>query len=73
MAKKPYTTTVIQTVSRTVIIWAEDQREALNRAEDLVEQRLLTFESAYEEVFASEAYQTHPSEMDLFDHFDDPN
>lgn len=61
MAKKPYTT--------TVIIWAETPRAAMIEAEKLTDRNKLTFTDSFVDTFASESYETHPAEIDLFEHF----
>lgn len=70
MAKKPYTTTVIQSITRTVIIWAEDATDAMLKAENIAgEDGGITFEPQFPEVFASEAYESNEHDLGIFEHF----
>ena len=73
MPKKAFTVTVVRSFTETVIVYAEDSKSAMERAEELFFEGEATFSfTGYPDIFASEAYESHPSDLGIFDTFDKP-
>ena len=69
MAKKPFCLTVSKTVSERIVVWAEDERDAIKSTESLVNNDEVWFSPQWPDVIVEEVEPATDRQLECLDQY----